>query len=250
MTAHPDAATDWQAAGTITVLLPTGTEIRGMLPGSGSLARRGITPGILRDIASRLTGEAGQGGMSDEDWATWEDKVRDVIAEFVTAIRPPGHDEFSEHRIEPEHRVPPIDLDALIAIALRFESPAQVDARSRVALKGQPATSAASLWARTAHATLPAWSEFIESGEGLLCAISARTWGCRPSALLGIDDPVVAYAVDEALSLRLLYLNRGKRKGPHADEFYESVQVPYDPDLHARSQAARIAELKAEGLLH
>ena len=34
-------------------------------------------------------------------------------------------------------------------------------------------------------------------------ALTAQKFGCRPSSLAGIEDPVVAYALDEALAVRL-----------------------------------------------
>lgn len=33
--------------------------------------------------------------------------------------------------------------------------------------------------------------------------LTAKTFGARPSELLGLSDPVVAYAVDEAVAIRL-----------------------------------------------
>ena len=43
----------------------------------------------------------------------------------------------------------------------------------------------------------------MASPQGELLAHTARTWGQRPSAMLGLTDPVVAYALDEALALVL-----------------------------------------------
>lgn len=252
MDPREEVASAWQDAGTDTVMLPTGTEVRVLLPGPGAMARLELTPSALRGIVGRLTGDLAHGGMSEADWARWRDSIRALIADAVTAIRPPGRQEFSEHRVEPTDKVPPIDEDALTALVLRLEAPAQVDARSRVALGGQPAVVAGAAWARAAHGTLPAWQAFVASDEGLRCAISARTWGQRPSALLGITEPVVAYAVDEALALRLVLVGRPKaRKDPLPPEAYERVgPVRHDDQVAEEVARAHLELLAAEGRVH
>ncbi|MCA1570306.1 MAG: hypothetical protein LC798_08320 [Chloroflexi bacterium] len=242
-----DIAAAWEEAGTVTVMLATGTEVRGMLPGTGALARRGLTPGVLIGIVSRLEGTSidAHGGMSDEDWEAHEGKVRDLVGDFVTSIRPPGHEEFAPHVIEPEHRVPPEDLDALTAIVLRFESPAQVDARHRARLRGMPLTSAAAAWSRTAGQTLPAWESLITSDEAFLYDWTAHRYGCRPSDLLNIDDRVIASSVDVALATRaLMRSSRPRRESP------EPLTVPYDPAMQERSRTAHTERLRAKGLIH
>ena len=252
MSAGDEVLAAWAAAGTDTVTLPTGTEVQLMLPGPGALARRGMTPGVLRGIVSRLSGDVARAGMTDQDWATWEAEIRELIADAVVAIRPPGRDDFTEHRITPEAKIPPVDEDSLVAMVLRFESPAQVTVRSRAVLAGQPARGAAAAWARTAHATLPAWEAFVDSDEGYLCAISARTWGTRPSELLGIGDPVVGYAVDEALAIRLVLGKDSARKDrqPLPAEAYEQVgRIPHDPAIAEEVAAWHVQLLRAEGRL-
>lgn len=249
MDPRDQVATAWQEAGTDQVMLPTGTEARVMLPGPGAMARLELTPGALRGIVGRLTGKLEHGGMSADDWQRWRGAIRELIAEAVTAVRIPGGEDFAPHRVDPDDRIPPIDEDALTTLVLRLESPAQVDARSRVAHGGQPAAVAGATWARAAHSTLPAWEPFIGSDEGLRCALSARTWGTRPSILLGITEPVVAYAVDEALALRLLLQQRTSRsKDPLPPEFYEDTgRVPYDADVAADVARAHLEQLAAEG---
>lgn len=248
MDPREEVASAWSEAGTETVLLPTGTEVRIMLPGPGSLARHGVTPGTLREIAARRTGKVEHAGVSDADWTAWEASIRQLLAEAVVAIRPPGREAFAEHTIHPDDRIPGADEDALVALVLHLESPAQVDLKSRAVLSGQPARAGGTAWVRTAHRTLPAWISFVESHEGLLCALTARTFGQRPSVLLGIDDPVVAYAVDEALAMRLL-LPRSARKEPLPIDVYESVAAGHDDDVARQVAEAHVARLQAEGRL-
>ena len=249
MDPRDELASAWEEAGTDTVLLPTGTEVRVMLPGPGAMARLELTPAALRGIVGRMTGDLAHGGMSDADWERWRAAIRELVADAVTAVRPPGREGFTPHRVEPTDKVPPIDEDALTALVLRLEAPAQVDARSRLALGGQPAVVAGAVWARAAHSTLPAWQDFVASDEGLRCALSARTWGTRPSALLGITEPVVAYAVDEALALRLVFVRKPKAtKDPLPPEFYEQVgRVPHDDAIAADVARDHLEQLAAEG---
>jgi hypothetical protein len=44
----------------------------------------------------------------------------------------------------------------------------------------------------------------VGSERALSLALTARTFGQRPSDLIGVPDPVVALVVDEALALRLM----------------------------------------------
>lgn len=44
----------------------------------------------------------------------------------------------------------------------------------------------------------------MATDQALEKALEARMWGQRPSTLLGIQDPVVASALDEALAVRLI----------------------------------------------
>lgn len=249
MDPRTEIATAWQDAGTDELTLPTGTAARVMLPGPGALARHELTPSVLRGIVGRMTGKLEHAGMSDEDWQRWERAIAELVADAVIAVRPPGHEDFAEHRIEPDDKVPPVDRDALAAIVLRLESPAQVDVRSRVALGGQPSAAAGAAWARAAHGTLPAWQGFVASDEGLRCGLAARTWGTRPSTMLGIVDPVVAYAIDEALALRLILLSKTKSKrDPLPAEFYEQPGfIPYDQAIAEDVARDHLARLQAEG---
>lgn len=253
----PDAGEDvleaWAASGTHTVLLPNRTEVRVMLPGPGALARHGVTPGVLRGIVGRLTGAVEHAGMAEADWERWEGKLRILVSDEVVAVRPPGWDDFKEYRIEPDdianRKLPPADYDALVAIALRLEAPEQVTLRSQI-LHGTPVAPAlVASFAQAEQRTLPAWMEFVESSEGLVCAMTARTFGKLPSELLHIDDEVTAYNVDTALMLRLAF---AKKEQPAAagDGAYERPEVPpYDPAVAEQSFRDHIALLQREGRL-
>lgn len=248
-----DVLAAWQAAGTDELMLPTGTEVRVMLPGPGAMARHGLTPGALRGIVGRLTGEINQGGMSDDDWAAWEASVNILICDTVIEVRPPGRELFEAWTIRPadlaERRLPPVDHDALVTLVMRLDSADRIDARSRAALSGTPAMAAARARARHVVATLPDWMSFVESDEGMLCALTARTFGQRPSALLNIADPVIGYAVDEALMLRLA-LTKPDRQQPLTTSAYERPEIePYDPAVAAAVQDAHLERLRAEGKL-
>ena len=57
----------------------------------------------------------------------------------------------------------------------------------------------------------------MASPEALRVATTAETWATRPSQMLGLVDDVTAFAVDEALAMRLqverLRLANEKRRG-------------------------------------
>ena len=42
----------------------------------------------------------------------------------------------------------------------------------------------------------------------------AKTWGCRPSSLLAIEDPVLALMVDLAATRRAMEMASGEESGP------------------------------------
>jgi hypothetical protein len=44
--------------------------------------------------------------------------------------------------------------------------------------------------------------------------VAAKTWGCRPSALLAIEDPVLALMVDLAATLRAREIAEQAESGP------------------------------------
>lgn len=248
-----DVLEAWAASGTETVMLPNRTEVRVMLPGPGALARHGVTPGVLRGIVGRLTGAVEHAGMAEADWETWDAKLRILVSDAVVALRPPRHDEFSEYRLTPERiaqrKVPPADYDALVAMVLRLEAPAQVDARSR-ALHGEPMSPAlVARFAKAEQRTVPAWMTLVESSEGLMCAMTARMFGKLPSELLHIDDEVTAYAVDTALMLRLA-LARNEKTEPMPADAYERPDVPpFDPAEADRAYQEHLALLRREGRL-
>ena len=243
----------WQAAGTEELMLPTGTEIRMLLPGPGALARLGLSPTTLLTIAAHRTGEIEHGGMSDEDWARWEAKIAVLICDSVLAIKPPGFDDFAEWTFSPDdlkqHRVPPVDHDALVSLVTTFETPAQVDARSRVVHRGMSVSHAARIFAREEARTIPGWGEFIESEQGLMVALTARTFGQLPSTMLRIDNPTTALAVDVGAMGRIAFL-RPAKKQPLDPDYYERPDAePYDPAVAAEVQNAHLERLRAEGRL-
>lgn len=53
---------------------------------------------------------------------------------------------------------------------------------------------------------------FVRSPGALMLGLTAQTFGQSPAKdYLGIGDPVVAYALDEAIALRLLFDRQPKR---------------------------------------
>jgi len=63
----------------------------------------------------------------------------------------------------------------------------------------------------SASATTPS---FVAGSTATLVGLTAKTFGTRPSVLLGVPDPVVAYALDEAIALRLLFDEQRARQDP------------------------------------
>lgn len=98
----------------------------------------------------------------------------------------------------------------------------------------------------------------MPSAQALLLAHNARTWGTRPSELLGLTEPLVALLIDDALALRLAQQQREDGAQPRADaplppgmryERASDIDQPlYDA---ARANARRLAfeaKLRSEGV--
>lgn len=54
---------------------------------------------------------------------------------------------------------------------------------------------------------------FVDGTEALILGMTAKTFATRPSLLLGVGDPVVAYALDESIAMRLIYEERRAQDG-------------------------------------
>ena len=80
---------------------------------------------------------------------------------------------------------------------------------------------------------------FVGSERGLLLGLQARMWGQRPSALVGLsDEPVVAFALDEALFYRVMRFDlRGQQPQAPAGMHYERLT-----DLPAVSEPSSFDE--------
>jgi hypothetical protein len=54
----------------------------------------------------------------------------------------------------------------------------------------------------------------VEGEQMLAIMAGAKTWGCRPSSLLAIEDPVLALMVDLAATRRAMEMASGEESGP------------------------------------
>lgn len=97
----------------------------------------------------------------------------------------------------------------------------------------------------------------MTSDEGLLAAMQARMWHARPSSLVTISDPVLAYVVDDALMHRLLEAQRSRKPGaetlPPGTRFEDARDLdrPLWDEQRARERAAAFeAKLRREGRIH
>lgn len=98
----------------------------------------------------------------------------------------------------------------------------------------------------------------MASDEAVGVALTAKTWGARPSALLTISHPVAALAVDDALAHLLLAVGHRPAVGrPDAEVTAagDRYEVPADwgvplrdPERQAAAQAAYRALLRREGV--
>lgn len=56
--------------------------------------------------------------------------------------------------------------------------------------------------------------------------MTAKAWQTRPSALLGLEDDVIAYAIDEALAIRELASQQRPSQLPPGMRYESVADVP------------------------
>jgi hypothetical protein len=122
----------WQAAGTELTMLPSGVEVRLDLPSLAQLELNGLTSRPLTSLV--MNG----GTARHAKWRpAWGEEVRELIAEAVVGIRPPGFAEVEPYRLTVEDlaadppKLPRSDLEALGYLVLRLRTPRGEDAVSR-----------------------------------------------------------------------------------------------------------------------
>jgi hypothetical protein len=71
-----------------------------------------------------------------------------------------------------------------------------------------------------------AGSPFVTGQASVSLALTAKTWGVRPSSLIGVTDPVVALALDEALAVRL-YQQAASQPAPGASSYQPAARLPW-----------------------
>jgi hypothetical protein len=139
MTDRSAAMAAWTAAGTQLVMLPSSVEVRVDLPSIPALIASGQMPGYLRSMAMKVVGseEIDPAALTDEDRERWDEFERLLISQTVVAFKPPGMDEqpgritMDDLKADP-CPIPRDDLLAIRNMALRIQTPAMVDAMSRL----------------------------------------------------------------------------------------------------------------------
>lgn len=63
-------------------------------------------------------------------------------------------------------------------------------------------------WTRIEHGRSKHGIPFVMTDEALRLVLQAETWHRRPSEMIGVSDPVVALALDDALLERLWQVRR------------------------------------------
>ncbi len=135
-----DVASAWMQAGTETVMLPSGVQVRWEPTNVTELMLRGIMPGYLRSMAIQFTDQGVNPSELDEaESKRWKEMVSLLIIEGVREVAMPGTDEFEPIRLTPaqvndaDPRMPRVDLEALQHLVLHLRTPLEVNATSRMA---------------------------------------------------------------------------------------------------------------------
>jgi len=130
----------WMKAGTETVMLPSGVQVRWEPTHVTELMLRGIMPGYLRSMALQFAGDGvTPSEMKGEDESNWKELVSLLIIEGVREVAMPESDEFEAIRLTPaqvndaDPRMPRVDLETLQHLVLHLRSPLEVNATSRMA---------------------------------------------------------------------------------------------------------------------
>jgi hypothetical protein len=133
-----DVASAWMNAGTSTVMLPSGVQVRWEPTSVADLMVRGVLPGYLRSVAAQLYADESK-PLTDDEQAKWKEMVALLIRTSVREVALPGSDEFEPYQLsaaqvnDDDPRMPRVDLEALQHLALHLRTPREVDATSRVA---------------------------------------------------------------------------------------------------------------------
>jgi hypothetical protein len=87
----------------------------------------------------------------------------------------------------------------------------------------------------------------VASPEALRVARTASRWGTRPSRMLGLVDDVTAFALDEALDMRLsvdeLRAVSERKRGKPPDGTTWATEADYCDDLPSEPVAVPFPEL-------
>lgn len=68
-------------------------------------------------------------------------------------------------------------------------------------------------------------------------ALTGKAFGKLPSELIGVPDPVIAYAVDEALALRLLFDEQAARRKKSKGSIPDGQRYETPADIAAAARA-------------
>jgi len=205
--------------------LPSGVSILAVKPEPLEWVLSGRIPQNLLSAAM----EPGTPRPGDEDRVMTREEILDLAQfarQLVTAsiVEPPVGDGPGEISLDD---IPVTDRAFIFEWACRAlrqeegvgsrESKIQ-DRKSKVETRNSPKGNRQSTIDNRQWRNSPAksWGGFVKSENFLLVAIAAQKFGCRPSSLVMLHDPVLALDFDLAATARLLAVERGAIAGGDA----------------------------------
>lgn len=206
----------WAEAGRITVTLPSGFRVRGVLPSPSEVIRLKIVPQTLRreilGFESKMMNE-----LSEDEHAAIVDGRRYQAAAFIRAMAPPGttgDDGWEPVTLTKDELadMPPGDVEALDDLIGGYATAEMITVRSEVVLGLREAADLVAVKQREAGDTVDGWRDFrIVDGGGSPDTPSADV---EP---VPVRNPRDRKPVDRVRGGRRSSTPRRRQTGPAAD---------------------------------
>jgi hypothetical protein len=160
----------WEAAGRITVLLPSGFRVRGVMPSPTEIVRRRIVPWALRQATAAMGGSK-MSDLSEDQHAQLVEARRFQLAAFLREIAAPGTEgddgfEAVEFTVDELGALPPNDLEALDDLIMGIKTAEQINAQSALRLGMLDRESAERIQQEEEGDTPDGWAGFREESGG------------------------------------------------------------------------------------
>lgn len=160
----------WKASGLVTLTLPSGFRVRGVLPAPSEVVRRKIVPQALRQAVIPLGGRL-MTELSEDEHAMLVDARRFQAAAFIKEMAAPGttgDDGWEPVAVTKDEleAMPGRDVEALDDLIGGYATADVITARAEVALGLRDPSTLADIEEREAGDTVDGWRGFRDGDGG------------------------------------------------------------------------------------